>query len=71
MITVTVYPRRNLLGRKRWGIRIQAANGEKLGHEYNDPDSAVHAAHLIFGTASAQLRVVDANGNTRSRRWLR
>lgn len=73
MITVTVYPkkRNTPATRPSWGLRIQAANGRILGHSYNDPADAEHAADLIFGEEEVVLKVVDENGDALIERRLR
>lgn len=65
MITFTVYPKkRTLLSRKHtWGLRIQGGNYETIGHDYNDPDSAIHAAELLTSDDELMiLRVLDEDG---------
>lgn len=72
MITATVYPRKKLLSRKQtWGLRIQGGNGEKIGHSYNDPDDAEHAADLLFGDEEVVLHIENADGKVIGRRQLR
>jgi hypothetical protein len=72
MITATVYPRKKLLSRKQtWGLRIQGGNGQKIGHDYNEPASAIAAATLLFGDDEVVLHVQDANGNVTDRRRIR
>lgn len=72
MITATIYPRKKLWSRKpTWGLRIQGGNGEKIGHSYNDPASAEHAANILFGTEEVVLKVVNEEGVAIDRRRLR
>lgn len=47
-IKCVMYETRRLgIGPKRWRFRFVAANGETLGHEYNDLEDCYHAVRLI------------------------
>ena len=69
MIIATVYPRRTK--KPSWGLRLQGGNGEKIGHSYNDPDDAEHAAELLFGDEQVELRIEYSDGTVIGRRTLR
>jgi hypothetical protein len=45
-ITCVIYETRRLF-KWVWKIRFVAANGETLGHDYNNHADALHAARLI------------------------
>jgi len=61
MITVTI--RKTGLLRRAWRMTIQGGNGERLPHAYNQLDSAIKTAHLMFGIDEpVQLRVIDETG---------
>lgn len=49
MISITVY--RSGMIRRKWRLKIQADNGEKLPDDYDDRGHALETADLMFGVS--------------------
>jgi hypothetical protein len=61
MITAIIF--RAGVFRKSWRFRFVGANGEKLGHDYNDPDSARETLKKIIDPrVPVRLRVENEDG---------
>lgn len=70
-ITCVLYESRRLLTWS-WRFKFVAANGQTLGHQYNDLADALHAINLI-GNPNVPLRLIveDRNGNRDDRGIIR
>lgn len=70
-ITCVLYESRRLLTWS-WRFKFVAANGKKLGHEYNAEADALNAINLISNpNVPMRLIVVDRNGNRYDRSLIR
>lgn len=67
MITVTV--KRTGILRRAWRMRIQGGNNERLPHDYNDKDSAIDTATLMFGSHEPViLRIINEDNTVHTAR---
>lgn len=61
MITVTI--RKTGILRRAWRMKIQGGNNERLPHDYNNKESAIKTAELMFGSDEpVLLRIINEDG---------